>query len=368
MRTRGLPPSSRVAAPPVVVFGGCGFFGRLLIKELLGELDCPIRAAGRRPQSFEIMQRQFASERLSFVAADLHDRMSVERALDQTRVAVCAAGPFAELPDTLIRACLDRGIHYLDLAEHRGYVARVRAAVAGRRGALPTVCSAWSTACALTGLLARLAAEGFERVESVRGHLAPGNRGGRSAATIAALLSGLGPWGNPREFPFPPPVGPRKGYLAEVVDIDLLPELFGGAEVEFRVGTEFSVLNGALSLLAWGVRRGLVRDARACAGALSLLSSLLGGLGHDWGAVGVEVQGARASRSAMRRVVVTAERQGEALAVMPAALTVPRLLAGTFPPGWAAHDRWLSGTEFAAACARRGYRLKLGEVHEGPHE
>src|SRR5207302_279242 len=102
-----------MARKRVLVVGGSGYFGRLLVQDLLRFADCDLIVGSRRPvhsNSFET------------VVADLRNPASLERALAGVDIAICAAGPFQELPTTLVEFCLSRKIHYIDLADDRRFV------------------------------------------------------------------------------------------------------------------------------------------------------------------------------------------------------------------------------------------------------
>src|SRR5438093_11131643 len=101
----------------VLVVGGAGYFGSLLVDDLLRQDNCELVVAGRRP---------FHSDRFETVEADLWNSTSLERALDGVTIAICAAGPYQSLPLTLVELCLKRGVHYVDLADDRGFVRQVR--------------------------------------------------------------------------------------------------------------------------------------------------------------------------------------------------------------------------------------------------
>lgn len=313
---------------------------------------------------------------LAVVAADrsvvdLHRPETISPALDGIAAAICAAGPFQRLPLSLLEACLERGIHYLDLADDRGFVRRARELVAtwSGPGPLPAVGTGWSAVPALSALLTSIAAEGLQAIDSIRIQLAPGNRSPRRLATIASLLSSVGRtfsirredawhnvrgWSEPRAFEFPAPIGRRTGYLVDVPDLELFPNLFGARTVEFRVGSELQPLNHALSMLA-----ATGRDLAAWAPLVRTLAAAFGFLGHDFGAVGVEVTGGDSTR---RACVVAAER-GQRIPVMPAVATVSRLLcedracSGLLPL-----DDWLTRDELQDECLSRGYRLEVSRA------
>src|SRR6516162_10159745 len=108
----------------VIVFGGTGYFGRLLTEDLVLYSACDITVASRHPPH---------SERFRTVVADLADRKSLERSLHDVEVAICAAGPYQRLPTLLCELCIDRGIHYIDLADDRKFVGKIRGLAASRK-------------------------------------------------------------------------------------------------------------------------------------------------------------------------------------------------------------------------------------------
>jgi saccharopine dehydrogenase-like NADP-dependent oxidoreductase len=341
----------------VLVIGGTGFFGGLLIDDLLTYVDCDLVVASRRP---------IHSDRFKTVVADLSERDSLERALDDVRVAICAAGPYQRLPLVLVELCLQGRIHYIDLADDRGFVGRVRSMVAGHEDTRSAVCTGWSTVPALSGLLVAMASAGLPAVESIHIHMAPGNRGARQLATIAALMHSVGQpftvfregkwhrvlgWSEPRDFIFPSPIGKRRGYLVDVPDHDIFPNLFGARTVEFRAGSELRALNVSLALL-----RQSRRNWVSWSGCLQRAAASLSWIGHDFGAIGVEVSGGR-----KRTACIVADRRAERIAVMPAAVMTRELLSGVQHSGLISYMDWLTSEQLQSECDRRGFRLIVEE-------
>jgi hypothetical protein len=308
----------------VLIFGSSGFFGRLLVQDLKRYSDATLVLPNRQ-------------------TANLQNRASVEAALEGVAIAICAAGPYQSLPTTLPALCLQRGVHYIDLADDPSYVRRVRELVPEGATGLPAICTGWSTVSALSGLLAQIAGAGQTSVDSIRIQMAPGNRGARSLATITSLLHSVESrgWTSPYRFPFPAPVGPQTGYLIAAPDNEV-----------FRAGSELALLNTAVSVLAWLRRNNLVKDLPRWAGLFQCLAGLFQGFGHDWGALGVEVRGAHS-----RRVSVVAEKEGPHIAVMPAAIMAARLLAGEQHTGLVSYRTWLNADDLRTECTRRGFAL-----------
>jgi len=337
----------------ILVIGGRGYFGRLLIDDLLRNTKCTLVVASRQT---------VRSNHFETVVADLRDPDSLERALGGVKIAICAAGPYQTLPATFAELCLKRGIHYIDLADDRAFVKKVRSLAADRENVASAVCTGWSTVSALTGLLAGIASGGMTAIDYIHIQMAPGNRGARHTATIASLMHSVGQpfiicrdgkaqrvigWSEPRSFVFPSPVGKRQGYLVDVPDHEILPRLFGARTVEFRASSELPILNRCMSVLQ-RTRRNWVSSSRLLQRAAGLLSWV----GHDWGAIGVEVSGA-----VVRRACIVADSHGERIAVMPASVMAVALSSGVQRSGLISYTGWLTEEQLRRECEKRGFRL-----------
>ena len=196
----------------VLIVGGSGHFGRLLTEDLRQHCNCEIVGGNRS-------------------SANLFDPSSIVRALSGVSVAICVAGPFQELPTTLAESCLRLGVHYIDFADDRNFVRKIRSLVEKRRNPQSAICTAWSTVSALSGLLTSIAAGELDRIDEIYIHMAPGNRVPRGFATIQSLLHSVGPsfkiyrggqwqvvrgWSARRDYVFPVPIGRHHGYLVDV--------------------------------------------------------------------------------------------------------------------------------------------------------
>jgi hypothetical protein len=362
--------------PTVLVAGAFGVFGRTLVHDLLRHSTLSVHAGGRGRSNMAVLQQGLEPalrDRITPVLCDLNDLRSVASALTNVQGAICAAGPYQEMPLHLLEACQRRSLPYIDMADDRGFVRRARAIVRPENSPAGI---GWSTAPALSALLARLACEGFEAVEEIQIQLAPGNRGPRGSGTISSFLDSLAKpftvwgndgwrsvlgWSNPMTFNFPAPIGPREGFLVDVPDHDLFPPLFLASRVEFRAGAEFRIQNRAASSLA-SLSGFYGFDWRWAAGLFRRLLSVTSFLGSDAGALGVRLTGLKANLRTRRTVCLSAQHHGEYMPVLPAAVMAPRLLSGQAVfQGLLPLDRWLSREDLEAECAKRGLVLSVEE-------
>lgn len=373
------------APAKILVAGAAGYFGRIMVDELLSFTDYQVVLAGRNLNALRSLQQVHATHisRLSVIELHLDRRNSVSAALENIDVAVCAAGPFQAIPHFLLEGCLTRGIHYIDMADDRPFVSTTLS-LAAKCTPRSAVCSGWSTVPALSALLVEAVRERFQTIDEIHIQIAPGNRSPRAPGTVASLLSSMdrrfdimqgGKWQNVRGwshrriFYFPQPVGARAGYLIDVPDHFLFPEIFSAQTVEFRAGAEVDLFNHGLSMLTQLSASGLVKSWLPFQHVLQCGMSMFGFLGTDSGAVGVAVRGQKDGRRVGVRHCLIANTRGQNIPVMPAVAMVSRLVNGnqneaqTFA-GPVPYNTWLSTEQLVAECGKRGYKLTVEECEE----
>lgn len=366
-----------------MVAGAAGYFGRIMVDELLSFTDCHVVLAGRNLGRLQAMQEAEAihGSRLSVVELHLDRPTSVATAMEAIDIAVCAAGPFQAIPHTLLTECLSRGIHYVDMADDRKFVSTALS-LSSQSTPRSAVCSGWSTVPALSALLVEMVRNRFDKIDEIQIQIAPGNRSPRAPGTVASLLSSLNRrfqirqggewrsvqgWSHRRTFSFPQPIGARAGYLVDVPDHFLFPELFSAQTVEFRAGAEVDLFNHGLSILTQLTTLGIVKSWLPFQKVLQSGMSLFGFLGSDSGAVGVEVRGESNGRRIGVRHTLIATTLGQNIPVMPAVAMVSHLVndnrtdnnriqAGTVP-----YNTWLTAEQLVAECSKRRYQLLVEE-------
>lgn len=360
----------------ILVVGASGYFGKLLVGELLEQTDASLILGGRRKEPLDELISSLgfgAGVRLQSRQIDLTDPSSCQSAATTADIVICAAGPYQGMPLHLARACAMVGTHYIDIADDRKFVisARELANEVVPRG---IICSGWSSMPSLSAVLARIASQSLTTVKEIHIQIAPGNKAPRSNATVESLLDSLSKrikiwkngswhdatgWSEPRRFSFPPPVGVHQGYMVDVPDHELFPSLFGADTVQFRVGAELAPFNIGVSILAALAQAGVVKTWRPFTGFFQTCMSLTGWLGNDWGALGVEVIGVDASGSATtRRACIVADHAGQRIPVMPATIMCKKLIGQSQAySGLIPLDLWIDRAELESECSMRGYRL-----------
>jgi uncharacterized protein YbjT (DUF2867 family) len=301
---------------PVLVLGAAGTFGSRFCRLLARERHRPVVLAGRDATRLTALQgelRQLCPAAGIVVRPLTLPRDLSSELLREVDAVVHAAGPFQGQDYAVARACIAAGVHYVDLADGRDFVAGFDALDADARAAGVLAVSGASSVPGISGaVVARLRTD-FAHVDDVRIGIAPGSRAPLGRATIAATLSYAG-------RPIPGGVGwqdlHRRGIACDGVR-PLAPRWFGRCDVpdlallqrrdpaigsvRFDAGLEPALGPFGLRLLSWAVRRGLLANAACLAGPIAALAHRLGRLGSDRGGMFVELGGRNAEGRPLRR-------------------------------------------------------------------
>jgi NAD dependent epimerase/dehydratase family len=362
------------STPRVVVYGGNGFFGRMIVDDLLRRTPARIDVASRTARRIECAGFE---DRVRFVESDLCDPVSVRRTIAKADLLIVAAGPFQGMPLTALEASIAEQVPYIDLADDRDFVRRayeLAEAAATPNGALALI--GCSVVPGLTSLLTRFAQTTVPRITKTKICISPGTRHPRGPGSFACLLSTVGReftapregheaavtgWTQPERVSFPAPMGDRTAYrVVDVADHFIQPRYFRTRTVEFRIGSEL----GALNLLLSAVRRArlafriplswLVGIGRVLIQVATLFGSTAGG-------VMVEVTGYAGEEGRSETWCVLAGHGGERIPSIIAAIAADMVLRkeitgnGIVPlPDWITRDRLIS------ELATRGIRTAVG--------
>jgi hypothetical protein len=354
----------------VIVFGGRGVFGSQVARALV-DWGVPLTLAGRNATGLTGFAQTLGSTCRTRVA-DVGDATSCRAALAGHHVAVNCAGPFQRLDTTLLEACLQTGCHYVDIADDRGYAARVRSfheRFTERGLAAVYGCSSLP---GISGALALLAREGTTAgVERVRVTLFIGNKNPKGSAAVRSLLEGLGkpiptPQGARRGFrdrevvSLPPPFGRRAVFNFDAPEYDLFPSLLGAREVIVKVGFELRLATYAFALLA-ALGSGY---GATTARLLQWPATLVSKVGCSGGALMTELFLADGS---VRRAALAGRADAQRMASLPCALVTRGLCQGTAArPGTATAYEFLGARKLLDELVAAGFSLHTDEPRSGP--
>ncbi len=296
----------------IVVLGGYGHFGARIVRALAATPGIAVIAAGRHPQRAVAVMAMPGVDmaRVQCRRLDVDDP-DFARDLRETQVdlVIHAAGPFQGQGYEVAHACLQAGMHYIDLADGRDFVRDFPArldAVARRYGR--SAISGASTLPALSSAVVDALRGRFDLLQSIDIVIAPAQATPLGMATVRAVLSYCGQpfecwidgrwqraigWADPQPVTFAR-IAPRLASPCDVPDHDLLVQRYPGVStVRFRAALELPLLSRCLAGMAWLRRHGLPLPMAKLAGAFAHAGRWFDRFGTDLGGMRVTLRGQR---------------------------------------------------------------------------
>jgi hypothetical protein len=286
-----------------------------------------------------------APERVSIAHLDRRQATAAEVGALDAFCVVDAAGPFQASAYTLAKAAIDAGVHYVDLADARDFVAGFGALdEAAKARDVLAVTGASSTPALSQAALDELC-RGWKRVDSVEIAIVPGGQAVLGLSVIRAILSYAGRpvsvWRYGRWEGVPgfgllkriaiAGLSKRFASLVETPDLDIIRMRYPSVRhAIFRGGVELSVLHLGLTLLTLPVRAGALRSLETSAELLHAVAGWFRRFGSDKGGMVVEATGVDAAGEHVRAVwtLVAVAGDGPNVPVLPALALVRALGEG----------------------------------------
>jgi hypothetical protein len=309
----------------VLIVGGYGTFGGRIVELLDGEPRLTMIVAGRslaRAQAYCGVRRN-AKARLIPAAFDRAGNLAAQLAIHNPDIVVDASGPFQSYGEgryDLIRACLEHGANYLDLADGSDFVAGVEAFDEAARKAGLFVLSGVSSFPVLTAAVVRKLASDMNHIDTIRGGIAPSPYAGVGENVIRAISGYAGqrialrrdgktvaafPLTEQRPYTIAPPGHlPLLSTLFSLVDVPDLRALAGlwpqAKTIWMGAGPVPEILHRMLIALAWLVRIGVLPSLSPLARLMHAATNRLR-WGEHRGGMFVEVEGTNRDGAATRR-------------------------------------------------------------------
>jgi Saccharopine dehydrogenase NADP binding domain len=287
----------------VLILGATGVFGSRLVERLARESGLSLILAARDRAKLEALDARLG------LGAEIRpldrDRMTPGD-LAGVDAVVDAAGPFQDSRTQVIEAALAARVHYIDLADGRGFVGAIRQFDTRAKDTGIAIVSGASSIPALSHAVIDRLTKGWDGIERIRVGIFPGNRAPRGLAVVEAILSYAGRpvrvfcggrwqqlsgWGRTHRWHIDG-IGARWASVCDTPDQDLLVERYRPTrDAEFFAGVELSIMHLGLAALALPVRWGVVASLRPISRLLHRVAIWLHPFGSDRGAMIVRVEG-----------------------------------------------------------------------------
>jgi hypothetical protein len=366
----------------ILIIGGYGTFGRRLVALLADDARLKIVVAGRSVEKAAAVCSQAGEAEIVAERFDRDGEIAGQLARIGPDLVVDAAGPYQLYggdPYRVVKAALNAGAHYLDLADATDFVQGISAFQAEALAADRFVLSGASTFAALSGAVMGALTGDFDEVSAVEGGLALSPKAPLGFSIIQAIASYAGkPVGRidgARRYaltdarariiavPGMMPLPEVTFSLVDVPDLEILPVLWPGLKTAwFGVGTRPRIFHFCMIAAAWLVRLRLLPALTWLARPMHFVSRSFTWGDHRSGMY-IRVDGQREGRKASRSWSLIADGDaGPNIPVMAAAVAVRRLAEGVpLAAGARAADRDFKLADYEPWFDRFGIRSAIVE-------
>lgn len=265
-----------------------------------------------------------------------------------------AAGPFQHYgpdPYAFARQVIQAGVHYLDLADARNFVADFHNLDTLARARGVAALSGASGTPALSAAAADALAEGLT-IEAIETTIVPGNRTPRGRSVTEAILGQVGQnftvtrgghphsvtgWSGNRRMRIQTTTHriSRWAALVNTPDLALFPDRYGARDVRFLARQELPLFHHALRVVAWPVRWDWVPSLRPLTGLVHWIAGWFESWGSDIGGMKVRVVGTRPGGGRVRHDwdLIAPNGVGPRIPALPAVLLTQALARRDIAPG-----------------------------------
>lgn len=351
----------------VLIIGGYGNFGSFISQTLAKETYLQVIVAGRSLQRAQAFIKTIeAINPVEVAEIDISNNdLSRDLASIKPDIVIHTSGPFQSQSYNVAEACMNAGIHYIDLADGRQFVSDIVKldAIAKQKSVL--VISGASSVPCLTSALVDYYQPQFKTLEHLDYGITTAQRTARGLATTAAILGYTGKSfdtlieGSPKKvFGWQGLKAKKYSQLGwrllchcDVPDLAIFPQRYPAIKtIRFYAGLEIPFIHLTLWGLSWLVRVGLIRNLEKYATQLLRLSHLFDWLGSSKSAFHMALSG-EDDKGLNRKVTfeLTAKSgDGPYIPCMPAILIAKKLAlneiteCGAYPcVGFISRDEYL---------------------------
>jgi hypothetical protein len=326
----------------VLILGGYGNFGKRIASALV-KTGVSVIVAGRDRRKAEALVRSLPGNLALAACFDARRDLDTQLKTLKPAVVVNTCGPFQNSDYGIAESCIRCGIHYIDLADGRDFVAGITTLDRSAKEAGVAVVAGASTVPGLSSAVIEYFKSEFSEISSLKYGVSPGQKAERGLATTQGILSYVG---RPLR-PFVGQVAPTYGWQdiyrqtypeigkrwmanCDVPDLDLLPPRYGIKSIRFSAGLELGFMHLGLWALSWLVRLGFPIDLPRHAKLLLKISDAFDAVGSAAGGMHMILRGKspQGKNYERRWLIIARNGQGPHIPTIPAIVLAEKLARG----------------------------------------
>ena len=241
----------------VLILGGRGRIGNSVAQDIAKHTQAEITVTGRTAV------KRGHDTSLQYLALDLAETEKLREAISNSDIVVHCAGPFHYRDTTVLQICIECGVNYLDVSDHRSYTSKVltlheQAVEKGVTAIINT-----GIFPGISNSMVRQCVEQFDRAEKIHLSYVVSSSGGAGVTVMRTTFLGLqnpfealinGKWETVKPYTdretvgFPQPYGENGVYWFDMPETFTLPKAFPTVE---SVITKFGSVPDFYNHLTW---------------------------------------------------------------------------------------------------------------------
>lgn len=340
----------------ILVLGGYGNFGKRICRYLAKKSEYAIIIAGRDRKKAQAWQKALQLENphahLDCFVIDIQSKtFQAQLQNTQAQCVIHTAGPFQGMDYHVPRACIELGMHYVDIADARKYVVNITSLDELAKEKNAVIISGASSVPALSSAIVDHFSNQFSVLREIEFGISPGNRVERGNATIAAILDYTGKpftrlerghwvtvygWQDAHRRYYGDNLGLRWHANCDIPDLELFPQHYPQLEtVAFYAGLEVGLMHFLMWHMSWITRAKIIKNWRYFRRPIIALSNLFNKFGTDKGGMLMRLYGTNQQYQPLEITwtLIAEHGHGPNIPIIPAVIMVEKILKGEIEAG-----------------------------------
>ncbi len=232
----------------VLILGGRGRIGSCVAQDIANHTQAKIIITSRTAGT--VSDRLGAQVEL--LALDLADQEELKNAIAKSTLVIHCAGPFHYRDANVLKICIEHGVNYLDVSDHRSFTLKALAYKSAAEAAGVTAIVNTGIFPGISNSMVRQGVEQLDEPERIHLSYLVSGSGGAGVTVMRTIFLGLQqpfpawidrkwqevkPYSNREAVEFPPPYGRAHVYWFDMPEAFTLPSTFPVKTVITKFGS-----------------------------------------------------------------------------------------------------------------------------------
>ncbi|WP_414527537.1 saccharopine dehydrogenase family protein [Nodularia chucula] len=246
----------------VLILGGRGRIGNSVAADIANHTQAQITITGRSPETGNSVNLPLAN-RVDFLVLDLAEIDKLTQAIANSNLVIHCAGPFHHRDANVLKICIEQGINYIDVSDHRSYT--IKALKYHEQAVQAGVTAIINTGIfpGISNSMVRQCVEQFDQPEKIHLSYLVSGSGGAGVTVMRTTFLGLQypftawidskwqkilPYTQRQIIDFPSPYGSSGVYWFDMPETYTIPQTFPSVKT---VVTKFGSIPDFYNHLTW---------------------------------------------------------------------------------------------------------------------